>query len=201
MASGQFAAAARVGIRSTGRHTMTAKLREKYRKEIVPQMMKEMGLAHAMQAPALVKIVVNMGIGIADKNAFEARLKDLAAITGQRPVVTKARKSISNFKVREGMNLGAKITLRGARMYEFLDRLINAALPRIRDFRGLSPRSFDGRGNYSIGLRDVDIFPEIDPNRVAGGGQGMDVVIVTSANSDDVARNLLKLFGMPFSKN
>ncbi len=180
---------------------MTAKLMEKYRTEVVPGLMKEFGMTHPMQAPAIVKIVVNMGIGIVDKNVFESRLKDMALITGQRPVVTKARKSISNFKVREGMNLGAKVTLRGTRMYEFLDRLINAALPRIRDFRGLSPRSFDGRGNFSIGLREFDIFPEIDPNHATGSQGGMDIVIVTSTDSDDVARALLKLFGMPYSKN
>ncbi len=179
---------------------MTSNLLEKYRKEVVPEIKREFGIANAMQVPRILKIVINMGIGIEDKNVFEARIKDLAVICGQRPVVTKAKKSISNFKVREGMNLGAKVTLRGRRMYDFLDRLINAALPRIRDFRGLSAKSFDGRGNYSIGLKEYDIFPEIDPNHVSGN-QGMDIVIVTNAPTDDLGRALLKNFGMPFSKN
>lgn len=179
---------------------MTAKLQEKYKQEVLPGLVKELGLSNPMQAPVITKIVLNVGLGIVDKNVFESRVKDLAAISGQRPVVTKARKSISNFKVREGMNLGAKVTLRGRRMYEFLDRLLNAALPRIRDFRGLSTRSFDGRGNYTIGLKEMDIFPEIDPNH-SSGSQGMDIVIVTNADSDDAARVLLRLFGMPFSKN
>ncbi len=176
-----------------------ASLADKYRQEVAPALMKEFGLGNPMKVPVVRKVVVNMGAGLIDKNLFESHLKNLATVTGQRPVVTRAKRSISNFKVREGMNLGAKVTLRRQVMYEFLDRLINFALPRIRDFRGISPNCFDGRGNCTIGLTDLDIFPEIDPNQI-GGSQGMDIAIVVSADSDDMSRALLKGLGMPFAK-
>ncbi len=173
-------------------------LKEKYDNEIVDRLTEELGLKNRMQLPKVKKVVVNMGFGVADKDALKAGTAELAKITGQKPLVTKARKSISNFKLREGMNIGAKVTLRGARMYEFLDRLINAALPRIRDFRGISAQAFDGRGNYTLGIREQSIFPEIDPNDVSVT-QGMDITIVTSAGNDDGARKLLTLLGMPFA--
>jgi large subunit ribosomal protein L5 len=173
-------------------------LKEKYFDTVAPQLKETLGLSNAMGVPRLVKVVVNMGMGIADKDTQESNGEQLAAITGQRPAVTKATKSISNFKLREGMTVGARVTLRGSRMYEFLDRLINAALPRIRDFRGLSPESFDGRGNYTIGLKEQTIFPEIDPNDV-GSSQGMDIAIVTTATTDEAARELLSQLGMPFA--
>lgn len=179
---------------------MTSRLREKYKTDVVPALMKELGLHNAMGVPKLKKIVVNMGIGIVEKNVFDKRVNDLAAITGQKPIITHAKKSISNFKLRAGMTIGAKVTLRGERMYEFLDRLISAALPRIRDFRGLSPHSFDGRGSYSLGVREIEIFPEIDPNQ-AGGSQGMDITVVTSTTNDHAARRLLALIGMPFASS
>jgi large subunit ribosomal protein L5 len=153
-----------------------------------------------MRAPRLLKIVVNMGFDAeTDRDAVKAVVEDLAKIAGQRPVVTKARKSISNFKLREGMSIGAKVTLRGDRMYEFLDRLITAALPRIRDFRGVSVRSFDGRGNYTLGLAEQSIFPEIHPDQIKKT-QGMDITFVTNAPTNDEARELLRLLGMPFAK-
>ena len=175
-------------------------LKDKYRKEVVPALQKKLGLKNPFQIPRLQKVVVNMGMGIADKDALQRHVQELAAITGQQPVLRKARVSISNFKLREGMTVGAKVTLRGARMYEFLERLIVAALPRIRDFRGISPTGFDGRGNYTMGLQEQTIFPEIDPN-VSTETQGMDVTIVTSAETDDHARELLKMLGMPFAAN
>jgi large subunit ribosomal protein L5 len=177
---------------------MTPRLKEKYLADIAPRLAQTLGLPNPMRVPRLVKIVVNMGIGIVDKDQFKAHVEELAAIAGQRPVITRARKSISNFKLRRGMNIGAKVTLRGARMYEFLDRFASAALPRIRDFRGLSPRGFDGRGNYTLGIREQTIFPEIDANH-AGAIQGMDITIVTTARSDTEARELLKMLGLPFS--
>ena len=176
-----------------------ARLMETYRNEIVPELKKDLGLENPMRVPRLKKIVVNMGIGIAEKNAMDKFVGELAVITGQKPIVTKARKSISNFKLREGMPIGAKVTLRGKRMYEFMDRLVNAALPRIRDFRGLSADAFDGRGSYSIGIREQSIFPEIDPNQV-GENQGMDITVVTSAENKEVCYALLKALGMPFVK-
>ena len=179
--------------------TMKARLREKYDTEVIAALEKELEVDNRMAIPKISKVVVNMGVGIVDKNMFETHLKELELVTGQRPAITKAKKSISNFKLREGMNIGARVTLRGRRMYEFLDRLMNAALPRIRDFRGIPSGCFDGRGNCTIGLKEFEIFPEIDPNNVSGS-QGMDITIVTTGSSDDAARRLLKLMGMPFSK-
>ena len=175
-----------------------ATLKDKYVETVIPQLKEGLGIANVMGIPRLVKVVVNMGMGIADKDALKSHAEELGMITGQRPAMTKAGKSISNFKLREGMIVGARVTMRGKRMYEFVDRLINVALPRIRDFRGLSKDSFDGRGNYSIGLREQTIFPEIDPNNV-GSSQGMDIAIVTTATSDEAARELLSLLGMPFA--
>ncbi len=179
---------------------MVPRLFEKYRQEIVPALMRELGVSNPMSVPRLRCIVVNMGIGIVEKTVFDKRVQDLAMITGQKPLVTRARKSISNFKLRAGMPIGAKVTLRGKRMYEFLDRLVSAALPRIRDFRGLSPSSFDGRGNYSMGIAEMDIFPEIEPS-AARGSQGMDITFVTSARQDHAAHRLLEFLGMPFARS
>lgn len=174
-------------------------LSEKYVNEIRPAIIRDRKYPNPMQAPRLIKIVVNMGLGAAlDKDVFASAVEDLGTITGQRPQITKARKSISNFKLREGMAIGAMATLRGARMYEFLDRLINAGLPRIRDFRGVPTTSFDGHGNYSMGITDQAIFPEIDPDKIKKT-LGMDITIVTSASSNDEARDLLRMFGMPFA--
>ncbi len=174
-------------------------LKDKYVKEVYPALKKTGRFANAMQVPRVSKVVVNMGVSTAvDKDTLKAVAEDLARITGQKPVITKARKSISNFKLREGMPLGAKVTLRGPRMFEFLERLINVALPRIRDFRGVSAKSFDGRGNYTLGLREQTIFPEIEPDRVKKV-QGMDITIATTAQTDEDARELLKLMGMPFA--
>ncbi|MDA0321987.1 MAG: 50S ribosomal protein L5 [Verrucomicrobia bacterium] len=176
-----------------------ATLQEKYVTEIRPAVMKARGHVNLLQAPRITKVVVNMGIGAAvDKEVFKALTEDLATISGQRPEVTKARKSISNFKLREGMDIGARVTLRGKRMWEFLDRLINSALPRVRDFRGISAKGFDGRGNFSLGIRDQVIFPEIDPDKIKLT-HGMDITIVTTGSSDDDTRELLKLIGMPFA--
>jgi len=174
------------------------RLKDKYANEVVPKLGRELNETNRLRLPRLVKVVVNMGIGIADKDQFKNHVEELAKITGQRPVVTQARKSISNFKLRAGMNVGAKVTLRGNRMYEFLDRLISAALPRIRDFRGLPLNAFDGRGNYTLGVKEQTIFPEIDPNRVTAV-QGMDITIVTTARDDRECRLLLSLLGMPFA--
>lgn len=174
-------------------------LKNKYNDEIILKLKEQLGVTNRLRVPRLVKVVVNMGIGISDKDAINSFIDDLAKITGQKPVMTKARKSISNFKVRKGMIVGLKVTLRGERMYEFLDRLINAALPRIRDFRGLSPTSFDGYGNYTLGIKEQTIFPEIDPNNVKVQ-QGMDITIVTTSEKDDEARELLGLLGMRFSQ-
>ena len=179
---------------------MTPRLKDKYASEVVPHMREECGITNPLMFPRLVKVVVNMGFGVVDRDEIKVHTDCLATVTGQRPMVTKATKSISNFKLREGMPVGAKVTLRGDRMYEFLDRLFNVALPRIRDFRGLSDRSFDGRGNYTMGVREQTIFPEIDPNNVSAA-QGMDICIVTSVRDDDSARLLLKLLGMPFAGN
>jgi large subunit ribosomal protein L5 len=176
-----------------------SRLREKYQKEVVPALRKEYQYANHMAIPKLQKIVVNMGVGEAIQNSklMDAAVEELATITGQKPVVTKATKSIASFKLRQGMSIGCCVTLRGERMYEFLDRLVNVALPRVRDFRGLSTKSFDGRGNYTLGLRDQLIFPEIDYSKVQKV-KGMNICIVTSAESDDEARTLLRLLGFPF---
>ena len=178
-----------------------AKLKETYVKDIAPALYKKFGYKSVMQIPKLDKIVINVGCGEARDNAkvIEAIVADLSAITGQRPVVCKARKSVANFKLREGMNIGAKVTLRGERMYEFLDRLFNVALPRVRDFRGISPNSFDGRGNYNMGLKEQLIFPEIDYDKI-DKVRGMDICFVTTANTDEEARELLGLMGAPFAK-
>lgn len=175
------------------------KLKKRYQSEIVPAMRDEFGYGNVNEVPRLEKIVVNIGLGEALQNAkaLEAAAGDLGTITGQRPVITKARKSIAAFKLREGNSIGAKVTLRGARMYEFLDRLTNIALPRQRDFRGVSPDAFDGRGNYSLGLREQLIWPEIDYDKI-DRVRGMEITIVTTAATDDEARRLLQLFGMPF---
>ena len=177
----------------------SARLRDKYKKEVVPALMKEFELKNVMAVPKLEKVVINMGMGEATQNAkvLDPAVAELTQITGQKPVVTKAKKSIAAFKVREGMPIGAMVTLRGDRMYEFLDRLMNVALPRVRDFRGVSTKSFDGRGNYTLGLRDQLIFPEIDYAKV-DKQKGMNITIVTTAGTDDQARSLLRHMGMPF---
>ncbi|HMP72794.1 MAG TPA: 50S ribosomal protein L5 [Kiritimatiellia bacterium] len=176
----------------------TARLSQKYKTEVREQLQKSRNYANPMQIPGIKKIVVNMSVDTSvDKDSFKQMTEELATITGQKPVVTMARKSVSNFKLREGMPIGAKVTLRGTLMYEFLDRLLFVALPRIRDFRGVSAKAFDGRGNYSLGLGEQTYFPEIDPDRVKRN-QGMDITIVTSAETDDEARELLRLMGMPF---
>lgn len=178
---------------------MIPTLKEKYANTVAPALKKEYGYANPMQVPRITKVVVNMSMNTkVDKDTFKAVTEDLARITGQRPIITKARLSISNFGLREGMPVGAKVTLRGARMYEFLDRLINAALPRIRDFRGVSSTAFDGRGCYTLGLKEQAIFPEVNPDNVKRV-QGMDITIVTTAETDAEARALLKQLGMPFA--
>lgn len=175
------------------------RLKEKYRNEVIPKLREELGMKNGMRVPKVTKVVVNMGFGTERREHVKVLAAELAKITGQQPMVTKSRLSISNFKLRQGMEIGAKVTLRGERMYEFLDRLINVALPRIRDFRGISAKSFDGRGNYTLGLKDQSIFAEIDPNEVSVT-QGMDVTIVTTGDNDDEARLLLKHMGMPFAE-
>jgi large subunit ribosomal protein L5 len=176
-----------------------ARLKQHYDKVVRPALVKEFSYENPMQAPRLEKIVINMGVGegVQDSKKATAAAQELAAITGQKPVVTRARKSIATFKLREGMPIGTKVTLRRERMYEFLDRLVNIALPRVRDFRGLSPNSFDGRGNYSLGVKEQIVFPEIDYDRV-DAVRGMDITIVTTAKSDAEARALLKAFDFPF---
>ncbi|MDR1727293.1 MAG: 50S ribosomal protein L5 [Acidobacteriota bacterium] len=178
-----------------------SRLRELYKKETVPALTKQFGYANVMAVPKLVKINVNMGVGEAISNAkiLDVASDELAAITGQKPVITKAKKSIAAFKLREGMPIGVTVTLRGDRMYEFLDRLMSIALPRVRDFRGVSDRAFDGRGNYTLGLKDQLIFPEIDYGKV-DKARGMNITVVTSAKSDNEAYELLKSLGMPFVK-
>ncbi len=173
-------------------------LKEKYNTEIVKELRESGPYDNNLQVPKITKVVINMSVGAQhDRDALKEAANELAQITGQKPLITKAKTSVSNFKLREGMDLGAKTTLRGQRMYDFLERLINVALPRIRDFRGISAKSFDGRGNYSLGIQEQTIFPELDPNKVKRN-QGMDVTIVTTAATDDEARQLLKLIGMPF---
>ncbi len=178
------------------------RLKQRYREEIAPAMHKQFGYANVMQVPGLVKIVVNMGVGEAAKDSklIEGALRDLAAITGQKPQVTKARKSIAQFKLREGMPIGAHVTLRGDRMWEFADRLLSVALPRIRDFRGLSGKQFDGRGNYTFGLNEQSMFHEIDQDRI-DRVRGMDITVVTTATTDDEGRALLRHLGFPFKEN
>ena len=178
-----------------------AALKEQYKQEIAPALMKKFGYKSVMQIPKLDKLVINVGCGEARDNAkiIDAIINDLSAITGQRPVVCKARKSVANFKLREGMNIGAKVTLRGDRMYEFVERLFNVALPRVRDFRGINPNSFDGRGNYNMGLKEQLIFPEIDYDKI-DKVRGMDLCFVTTATTDEEARELLTLMGAPFEK-
>ncbi len=176
-----------------------ARLKEKYKKEVMPALMKEFKYANVMQIPRLEKIVVNMGLGeaVQDVKIIETATKDMEVITGQKPLVTKAKKSIASFKLREGMPIGCMVTLRGLRMYEFFDRLVNASLPRIRDFRGLSNKSFDGRGNFTMGLKEQIIFPEIDYDKV-NKILGMNIVMATSAKTDEEGRAMLKYMGMPF---
>lgn len=180
---------------------MTSRLKEKYKNEVVPALMERFQYDSVMEAPKLEKIVINMGVGEAKENpkALESAVKELELITGQRPVVTKAKKSIANFKLRAGMNVGAKVTLRGEKMYDFLDKLMNISLPRVRDFRGVSSSSFDGRGNYALGIKEQLIFPEIEYDMV-DSIRGLDIVIVTSANTDEEAKVFLELMGMPFKK-
>jgi len=178
-----------------------SRVRELYENEIVEQMMKKFGYKNKLEVPKLEKIVINMGVGEAKDNpkALEAAVNDLTAISGQKPVITKAKKSVANFKIRTGMPIGCKVTLRGRRMYDFVDRLISLALPRVRDFRGVNPDSFDGRGNYALGIIEQLIFPEIDFDKV-DKVRGMDIIFVTTAKTDEEARELLTLFGMPFRK-
>ena len=176
------------------------RLHEHYEKVVKPALMREFSYKNAMEVPQLDKIVVNMGVGeaVADGKKINTAVNEMTAITGQKPVITKSRKSIANFKLRENQNIGCKVTLRRERMYEFLDRLINVALPRVRDFRGVSPKSFDGRGNYALGLKEQIVFPEIDYDKI-DSVRGMDIIIVTTAKSDAEAKALLKAFDMPFT--
>ncbi len=177
------------------------RLEEKYRNEVVPALMKSLGLDNIMQVPRITKVVVNIGLGEALDNAkaLDYAVQDLATITGQKPIITKARKSVAAFKLREGRAIGVKVTLRGDKMWAFLDRLMNVALPRVRDFRGVSPNAFDGRGNYTLGIREQLIFPEIDYDKI-DKVRGMEVTIVTTARNDEEGRQLLTLLGMPFRK-
>lgn len=178
-----------------------SRLHDKYNEEIVPAMISKFGYKNVMQVPKLEKIVVNMGVGEAKDNAkvLESAISDMETITGQKAVITKAKKSIANFKIREGMQIGCKTTLRGEKMYDFADRLINLALPRVRDFRGVSADSFDGRGNYALGIKEQLIFPEIEYDKI-DKVRGMDVIFVTTAKTDEEARELIRLFGMPYAR-
>lgn len=179
-----------------------ARLKQEYKEKIIPQMLKEFSYKNVMQVPKLEKMIINMGLGEAVQNikVLESAQKELAAIMGQKPVVTRARKAIANFKLRQGMAIGCKVTLRKDRMYEFFDRLVNLALPRIRDFRGVSNKAFDGRGNYALGIREQIIFPEIDYDKI-DKIKGMNIVINTTAKTDEEAKSLLKLMGMPFESS
>ncbi len=179
-----------------------SRLKEQYNNEIVNALMKKFGYKNIMQVPKLDKIVINMGVGEAKENAkvLESAVKDLETITGQKAILTKAKNSVANFKIREGMPIGCKVTLRGEKMYEFLDRLVNLALPRVRDFRGINPNSFDGRGNYALGIKEQIIFPEIEYDKV-DKVRGMDIIFVTTAQTDEEAKELLTMFNMPFAKN
>ena len=178
-----------------------SRLYDTYKDEIVPAMIKKFGYKNIMEVPKLDKIVINMGVGEAKDNpkALEGAVNDMTIIAGQKPIITKAKKSIANFKLREGMNIGCKVTLRGAKMYDFADRLISLALPRVRDFRGINPNAFDGRGNYALGIKEQLIFPEISYDKI-DKVRGMDIVFVTTAKTDEEAKELLTLFGMPFEK-
>ncbi len=178
-----------------------SRLKEAYAKEVAPALMKKFGYKSVMQIPKLEKIIINVGCGEAKDNskAIDAIVKDIEQITGQKPVLCKAKKSVANFKLREGMTIGVKVTLRGERMYEFLDRFFNLALPRVRDFRGINPNSFDGRGNYSMGVKEQLIFPEIEYDKI-DQVRGMDICFVTTANTDEEARELLTLMGAPFAR-
>lgn len=180
---------------------MVSRLREKYRDEVVPSLRKDFNYTNPMQVPTITKVVVNIGMGevIQNAKAMDAAVGDLATITGQRPVITRAKKSVAAFKLREGMQIGCMVTLRGERMYQFLDKLINVALPRIRDFQGISPEAFDGRGNYTLGLREQLVFPEIDYDKI-DKVRGMEISIVTTARTDEEGRRLLSLMGMPFRR-
>jgi large subunit ribosomal protein L5 len=196
---GEAPAAPAVKTRARGAGQVPPRLREVYRARVVAALMKERGYPNPFAVPRLEKIVINMGVGEGRENAkiLDFATADLTAITGQKPVVTRAKKSIANFKLREGVPIGAKVTLRGARMYEFLDRLIHVALPRVRDFKGVPPKGFDGRGNYALGLREQLIFPEIVYDKI-DKVRGMDIIIVTTARTDEEARALLATLGMPF---
>ena len=178
-----------------------SRLKEQYQNEIIDAMIKKFGYKNIMEVPKLDKVVINMGVGEAKDNAklLDAAIADMEKITGQKAVVCKAKKSVANFKIREGMPIGCKVTLRGEKMYEFVDRLVNLALPRVRDFRGVNPNAFDGRGNYALGIKEQLIFPEIEYDKV-DKVRGMDIIFVTTAKTDEEARELLKLLGMPFSK-
>jgi len=178
-----------------------SRLSEQYKNEIVDAMIKKFGYKNAMEVPKLNKVVINMGVGEAKENAkiLDSAVKDLETIAGQKAVVTKAKNSVANFKIREGMAIGCKVTLRGEKMYEFVDRLVNLALPRVRDFRGVNPNAFDGRGNYALGIKEQLIFPEIEYDKV-DKVRGMDIIFVTTAKTDEEARYLLSLFNMPFAK-
>jgi large subunit ribosomal protein L5 len=180
---------------------MASRLKEKYQQEVVPALRKEFDYKNPMQVPGVHKVVINIGMGevIQNAKAMDAAISDLATITGQRPVITRAKRSVAAFKLREGMQIGCMVTLRGDRMYQFLDKLLNVALPRLRDFQGVSPEAFDGRGNYTLGLREQLVFPEIDYDKV-DKVRGMEVSIVTTARTDEEGRRLLKLMGMPFKK-
>ena len=180
---------------------MSSRLKETYKNEIMDAMTAKFGYKNVMQVPKLDKIVINMGVGEAKDNAkvLEGAVSDMETITGQKAVITRAKNSIANFKIREGMAIGCKTTLRGDKMYEFLDRLVNLALPRVRDFRGVDPNSFDGRGNYALGIKEQLIFPEIEYDKV-DKVRGMDIIVVTTAQTDEEARELLRLFGMPFAR-
>lgn len=176
-----------------------SRLKERYQKEVVPELIKRFGYRNPMQVPKVEKIVINMGVGdaVADSKALDSAMQNLAMLSGQKPAITRAKKSVANFKIREGMPIGCRVTLRGQRMYDFLDKLVNVSLPRIRDFRGVSPRSFDGRGNYTLGIREQLIFPEIDYDSI-DKIRGMDINIVTTAETDEEAMELLARLGMPF---
>ena len=180
---------------------MSSRLKEQYQNEIVDAMIKKFGYKNIMEVPKLDKVVINMGVGEAKDNAkaLDSAIADMEKITGQKAVVCKAKKSVANFKIREGMAIGCKTTLRGDKMYEFVDRLVNLALPRVRDFRGVNPNAFDGRGNYALGIKEQLIFPEIEYDKV-DKVRGMDIIFVTTANTDEEARELLTLFNMPFAK-
>jgi large subunit ribosomal protein L5 len=181
---------------------MVPRLKERYREEVLPALMKEFGYKNVMEAPRPEKMTVNVGLGeaVSDAKALDSASNDVAVITGQRPVITRAKKSISNFKLREGMPIGVMVTVRGGRMWEFMDRLVNAALPRLRDFQGVSPNSFDGRGNFSMGLREQLIFPEIDYDKI-DRIRGLQINIITTAKTDEEGKRLLELLGVPFARS